>query len=75
MRKNDGTLVAFMRDNGILMVNNLPFQAHLEAGRFKVVEKTWTDADGKAHIRTQTMVTGKGITFLQQRLARAAKHA
>lgn len=64
-------LFAFMRDNGILMVNNLPFQAHLEAGRFRVVERPWKDAEGADRIRLQTMVTGKGVTFLQQRLAKA----
>ncbi len=64
-------LFAFMRDNGILMVNNLPFQHHIDAGRFKVIEKPWKDAEGNDRIRTQTMLTGKGITFLQQRLAKA----
>lgn len=64
-------LFAFMRDNGILMVNNLPFQAHIEAGRFRVVERPWKDAQGSDRIRLQTVVTGKGVTFLQQRLAKA----
>lgn len=68
-------LFAFMRDNGILMVNNLPFQAHIEAGRFRVVEKPWKDAEGADRIRLQTMVTGKGVTFLQQRLAKALEVA
>ncbi len=68
-------LFAFMRDNGILMVNNLPFQHHLDAGRFKVVEKPWIDTDGKDRLRLQTLVTGKGITFLQQRLAKAMEHS
>lgn len=61
-------LFAFLRENGILRVNNLPFQYHLDAGRFKVIEKPWTDPQGATRIRLQTMVTGKGITFLQQRL-------
>ncbi len=68
-------LFAFMRDNGILMVNNLPFQHHLDAGRFKVVEKPWKDAEGNDRLRLQTMVTGKGVTFLQQRLAKSAEAA
>lgn len=66
-------LFAFMRDNGILMVNNLPFQHHLDAGRFKVIEKPWKDAEGNDRLRLQTMVTGKGITFLQQRLQKNAE--
>lgn len=70
-------LFAFMRANGILMVNNLPFQQHLDAGRFKVVEKPWKDTEGNDRLRLQTMVTGKGITFLQQRLSKntGAAHA
>lgn len=64
-------LFAFMRDDGILMVNNLPFQAHLEAKRFRVIEKPWKDAQGADRIRLQTVVTGKGVTFLQQRLAKS----
>lgn len=70
-------LFTFMRDNGILMVNNLPFQQHLDAGRFKVIEKPWKDTEGNDRLRLQTMVTGKGITFLQQRLSKnsGAAHA
>lgn len=70
-------LFSFMRDNGILMVNNLPFQQHLDAGRFKVIEKPWKDTEGNDRLRLQTMVTGKGITFLQQRLSKnpGAAHA
>lgn len=68
-------LFAFMRDNGILMVNNLPFQHHLDAGRFRVVERPWKDNEGKDRLRLQTMVTGKGITFLQQRLVKQAETA
>lgn len=63
-------LFAFLRENGVLMVNNLPFQHHLDAGRFKVVEKPWKDAEGNNRLRLQTMVTGKGVTFIQQRLAK-----
>ncbi len=64
-------LFAFMRENGILMVNNLPYQHHIDVGRFKVVERPWKDADGNDRLRLQTMVTGKGVTFLQQRLTKA----
>ena len=68
-------LYAYMRDNGIVMSNNLPYQQHLDAGRFRVVEKTWKDAEGKDHIRPQTMITGRGVTFLQQRLTKSAETA
>lgn len=68
-------LFAWMRDNGILTATNLPLQHHLDAGRFRVVERTWKDGEGKDHIRVKTMVTGKGVTYLQQRWAKAHEAA
>lgn len=67
----------FLRDDGMLMPNNLPYQAHLEAGRFRVIEKTWTGDDGIVRIYPQTLVTGKGLAFLQKRVAihREVEHA
>jgi phage antirepressor YoqD-like protein len=64
-------LLAFMKDNGILMRDGLPFQHHMECGRFRVVEVPYTDGAGAPRLRLQTRVTGKGVTFLQQKLARA----
>jgi anti-repressor protein len=70
-------LFAWLRDNGILTATNLPMQHHLDAGRFRVVERTWRDGDGRDHIHVKTMVTGRGITYLQQKWAKAheAAHA
>ena len=63
-------LLAFLKDNGILMRDGLPFQHHIECGRFRVVEVAYDDPrDGSKRMRLQTRVTGKGVTFLQQRLA------
>lgn len=59
-------------DSGILMVNALPYQAHLDAGRFRVIEVTFKDNDNRDRIRLETRVTGRGVTFLQQRLAKAS---
>lgn len=66
-------LFAFLRDEGILMVNNLPFQHHLDAGRFRVVEKTWSDENGTSRTYCQTRITGKGLAFIQQRLAKVSE--
>lgn len=69
-------LLAFMKDNGILMRDGLPLQHHMECGRFRVVEVPYDDpASGAKRMRLQTRVTGKGVTFLQQRLARAQEMA
>lgn len=64
-------LFDFLRTNGILMVNNLPFQHHIECGRFKVIEVPYKDGDGADRVKPQARVTGKGVTFIQQRLAKA----
>lgn len=54
-----------LRDKRVLMENNLPYQAHLDAGRFRVVERTFEDRNG-IHIHARTLVTGKGLIYLQQ---------
>jgi len=65
-------LLQFMRMTGVLMRDGLPFQQHIDRGRFRVVEVPYKDRDGADHIRAETRVTGKGVTFLQQVLAKNA---
>lgn len=62
-------LFKVLRDEGLLMRNNLPFQQQLDAGRFKVLAKSYKDSNGENRNYTQTVVTGKGLAFLQKRLA------
>lgn len=42
----------------------LPYQQHIEAGRFVVRERTYRDAKGAEHLRSQVYVTGKGEVWL-----------
>jgi len=58
----------WMREDGILMHNNLPYQHHIDAGRFRVVEKCFRDEHGERNTYTRTLVTGKGLTYIQKRL-------
>ena len=48
----------------------VPYQEHVEAGRFVVRERTFADASGADHLRTQLYVTGKGEVWIAQRFAR-----
>lgn len=57
-----------LRDEGLLMDNNLPYQQYIDAGYFRVVEKQYHDQRGESHIYTRTLVTGKGLTYIQRRL-------
>jgi len=61
-------MFAWLRGEGILMADNRPYQDFLDAGYFRVIEQTWIDRDGQVHLTTKTLVTGKGLTWLQKRL-------
>ena len=60
-------LFRWLRDSNILMGNNLPYQQFIDAGYFHVVERTWRDQNGEPRVTAKTMVTGKGLVFLQRR--------
>jgi prophage antirepressor-like protein len=60
-------LFAWLRSTKILMADNLPYQNFLDVGYFRVIEQTWTDREGEVHLTTKTLVTGKGLTWLQRR--------
>lgn len=61
-------LFQFLRDERILMNNNLPYQQYLDAGYFRVAERRYKSESGDNHIYTKTLVTGKGLQFIQRRL-------
>jgi anti-repressor protein len=64
-------LIARLRDDAILMANNLPYQAYMDRGYFKVIEGTRARTDGTVSPTFTTRVTGRGQVFLQRRYAAA----
>jgi len=56
-------LFAFLRDNGILMRNNLPYQNYLDSGYFEVREVSTQRGEFTVNV-TQTLVTPKGLDFI-----------
>jgi anti-repressor protein len=58
-------LFAWLRGRGILMASNLPYQEHIDAGRFRVIEQTWEGRSGQ-HVSAKTLVTGKGLIWIQR---------
>lgn len=62
----------FLRQEGILRSDeefNLPTQHYINEGYFRVVEKAYSTHFGNgAQIRRQTVVTGKGMQFLERLL-------
>jgi prophage antirepressor-like protein len=58
-----------LRQRGLLMAGNLPYQQYIDAGYFRVVERIWRDPDQKPHTTFKTLVTGKGLAYIQKLLA------
>jgi anti-repressor protein len=46
---------------------NVPYQQYVEQGFFKLVQRTYTDRNGEEHAYTRTLVTGKGLIWLQKK--------
>jgi len=57
----------WLRRAGILMPNNLPYQCHIDAGYFKVIQRSWIDKNDEQRLYTRSLVTGKGVAYLQKR--------
>lgn len=59
-----------LKNDGVLMANNLPYQKYIDRGYFTVVEnKPFTDSKGETHPTFTAMVTGAGQVFLVRRYA------
>ena len=52
-----------LRDNGILMQNNTPFQRYIDRGYFEVIERPIA-MGGQMINKAQTLVTPKGIDYI-----------
>lgn len=63
-------LFKWLREQNILMGDNSPYQRHIDAGHFRVLDKE-TTKNGKVITYSQTVLTGKGKTYVQKRLAKA----
>jgi phage antirepressor YoqD-like protein len=66
----------WLRSNGYLMTlgtnKNLPYQKHVEAGLFTLVEKSYKHAkSGEDVLYSRTLITGKGICYFHKKLTEA----
>jgi anti-repressor protein len=67
-RMGRNRLFSRLRNLRIFKQDNTPYQEHIDANRFRVVEKLWTDPHGKDHVHLQTYVTQRGLAYLQRLL-------
>lgn len=59
-----------LRELGILMTDNVPYQQYMNAGWFEVIEQPY-QRNGTVYIGTKTLVTGKGQIALVRKLRKA----
>lgn len=59
-------LFEFLRDKGVLQENNVPYQKHVDAGRFRVIEQKYVKPDGSTNISIKTLVYQKGADYIRR---------
>lgn len=68
------TLFRWLRDQGVLMDNNVPYQRYLNAGWFRVIENVYNTGNGQ-YTTPKTLVTGKGQVALINYIRKNCKEA
>ena len=61
-------LIRFLRQEGILMSDNVALQRYIDRGYFIVIQKDFAASDGGILVKAVTRVTEKGVDFIRQRL-------
>lgn len=59
-------LFKLLRDKGILMKDNIPYQEYIDKGYFRTIEQKYTKPDGTTHIYIKTLVYQKGLDFIRK---------
>jgi phage antirepressor YoqD-like protein len=55
-----------LRNEGILMQNNQPYQKYVDAGYFRTIESSYTTPDGSTHVNIKTVVYQRGLDFIRR---------
>lgn len=55
-----------LREEKILMSNNIPYQSHITSGHFKIIETTFKTKDEQTHIHLKTVVFQKGVDYIRK---------
>lgn len=61
-------LFSFLREAGILMADNVPYQEYIDRGYFRVIEQKYHTPDGETHISLKTVVYQTGVDFIRRKL-------
>ena len=61
-------LVKFLREEGILMANNVAKQRYVDRSYFQIVQANYLAPDGSPRVKAVTRVREKGVEFIKRRL-------
>jgi len=61
-------LFEFLRESGVLMADNTPYQSYIDRRYFRVIEQKYTTPEGETRINMKTLVYQKGIEFIKRLL-------
>ena len=64
------TLFKILRDNKILMHDNIPYQEFIDRGYFRTIEQKYNKPDGSTQISIKTVVYQKGLDFIRKLLVK-----
>lgn len=62
-----------LRNEGILMQNNQPYQKYVDAGYFRTIESSYTKPDGSTHVNIKTVVYQRGLDFIRREITNERK--
>ena len=68
-------LFEFLRQNGVLQANNIPYQKYIDAGYFRVIESKYTMPNGETKISLKTVVFQKGVAYINKLLSKVVENA
>jgi len=58
-----------LREKGVLDSSNVPYRRFQDAGYFRVIETSYTDAYGESHVNTKTLVYQRGLDYIRKVVA------
>lgn len=64
-------LFEILRDKGILMKDNVPYQKYIDNGCFRTIEQKYQMQDGETRISIKTLVYQKGVDYIRKMLESA----
>lgn len=59
-------LFEILREKGVLMKDNIPYQRYIDNGCFRTIEQKYHTPDGETRINIKTLVYQKGVDYIRK---------